>query len=236
MAFRALLTNDLHTMVNSWAVRIWAILAAMQAIATLPLSMNEETPAQALANVLGVYPVIWSTFIVMISAGAVSSESGVVADSILSKAVTRYEYILAKMLARLLTVLGVYLLVALPSAFLVNRYAESGEIAGGGIAWAIGLIALVMALLTSLSVTFSALFNRTVVAVMVAWFLWYLVGGIFALIELEHLSPLHIVDNLPAVIQGDYSAVDRWETLGVFGLACTGVIALAVSHFARKDL
>lgn len=227
--------NDLNNMVHSWAVRIWLVLVALQALVTLPASMSEETPPQALANVLGTYPLIWSTFAIVISAGAVASEAGVVADSVLSKAVTRYEYILAKMLSRVLTVLGVYLLVAVPSALLAHRY-DNGELTRAGMIWGVALIGSIMMLLTSLSVTFSTIFNRTLVAMMAAWFLWYVAGGIFAVLELEYLSPLHIVENLPDILQGVYSTSDQWRTLAVFTMGSFVITGLAALHFGRKDL
>jgi len=235
MAFQALLENDLKSMVSSWGVRIWLGLAALLAIVSLPVALSERPGAQALAEVLGTYPLIWSTFAIVLSAGAVSSETGVVADSILSKAVTRYEYIVAKLASRLVTVLGVYLLVAIPSAYLTYRYG-TGPLSTSGIVWGVLLIGLNMVLLTSLSVTFSTLFSRTLVAVMGAWFLWYMAGGIFAVLEIEHLSPLHLVENLPAILQGDYAEVDRWQILVMFSLVSAAVTGVAVLHFGRKDL
>jgi hypothetical protein len=235
MAFQALIENDLRSMISSWGVRIWLVLAIFQAIITLPAAISEGPAAQALADVLGSYPIIWSTFAIVLSAGAVSSEAGVVADSILSKAVTRYEYILAKLFSRILVVLGVYLLVALPSAYLTNRFG-GGSLTTGGIGWGIVLIGVTMILITSVAVSFSTLFSWTLVAVMGAWFLWYVTGGIFALLEIEQLSPLHIVESLPDVLQGDYADVNRWRILLMFGAASALISGLSILHFARKDL
>ncbi len=235
MAFQALLENDLSSMIGSWGVRIWFILAALQALITLPAAMSEGPASQALADILGSYPVIWSTFAIILSAGAVSSEAGVVADSILSKAVTRYEYILSKLLSRILIVLGVYLLVTLPAAFLAYRYGQD-TVTTRGIIWGLLLIGVNLVLITSIAVTFSTLFSWTLVAVMGAWFLWYVVGGIFALLEIEQLSPLHIIDSLPAILQGHLAEVHRWHILGIFGLMSALVSTLAILHFSRKDL
>jgi len=92
-------------------VRIWLGLTAVLALITILTAPSDGVPAsEALANLLATYPLIWSTFAIVVSGGAVSSEAGVVADSILSKAVTRYEYILAKVTSRLITVLGIFLI------------------------------------------------------------------------------------------------------------------------------
>ncbi|MBN1563528.1 MAG: hypothetical protein JXA10_06810, partial [Anaerolineae bacterium] len=84
-----------NNIARSWAVRGWIGLMALQAIITVPSSTSDSTAADALAGLLGTFPLIWSLFIIVNTSGAVSAESGVVADSILSKSVTRYEYILA---------------------------------------------------------------------------------------------------------------------------------------------
>lgn len=188
-----------------------------------------------MAGLLGMYPLVWSTVAILTSAGAVSSEAGVVADSILSKAVTRYEYILAKFAGRLITVLGVYLLVAVPASYLFLR-ADVTDVTRDGVIWGIALVGMVLMLITSLAVTFSTIFNRTMVAIVVTWILWYVVGFIFALLEIEEFSPIHIVDQMQFTLQGDYHAPDLRRTLLLFTGATSAVIGLAVAHFARKDL
>lgn len=157
------------------------------------------------------------------------------ADSILSKAVTRYDYILAKMTARLMMVIGLYLVITLPAAYLVSRYGQ-GSLDAGGTAWGIALIGMTLVLLTTLSVAFSTFFNRTLVALIVVWFLWYSAGGIAALFQVNDLSPLHIVDSLPNLLVGNYVAADQWRSLLGFAAVSAGVITLAVVHFAHKDL
>jgi ABC-2 type transport system permease protein len=196
---------------------------------------QDSTAADALAALLGAFPVIWSTFIIINTSGAVSSEAGVVADSILSKAVTRYDYILAKMAARLLTVIGLYLVITIPAAYLVSRYGQ-GSLDRAGTAWGITLIGMTLVLLTTLSVALSTLFNRTLVALIVAWFLWYSAGGIAALFQVNELSPLHIVNSLPDLLVGNYVAADEWRVLFGFTAVSVAVIMIAVVHFARKDL
>jgi ABC-2 type transport system permease protein len=235
MAFQALLEADLISLVRSWAVRIWLGLMTVQALITIPSAAHESTAAEALAGLLGTFPLIWSMFIIINTSGAVSSESGVVADSILSKAVTRYDYILAKMTSRLLMVISLYLMIVVPAAYLISRYGN-GSLSRTGTAWGILLIGMTLVLLTILSVALSSLFNRTLVAVIVAWVLWYAAGGITALFQVEYLSPLHIVNSLPDLLVGDYSAGDEWRILLGFAVMSVVVVTVAVVHFARKDL
>lgn len=235
MAFQALVEADLISLTRSWAVRIWLGLMVAEALITIPSSTNEGTAADALAGLLSTFPLIWSIFIIINTSGAVSSEAGVVADSILSKAVTRYDYILAKMTSRLAMVIGLYVLVTLPATYLISRYGN-GSLARTGTAWGILLIGMTLVLLTTVSVALSSLFNRTLVALIVTWVFWYAAGGITALFQVEYLSPVHIMDKLPAMLQGTYTAGDQWRILLGFTLTSVAVVSIAVVHFVHKDL
>lgn len=235
MPFLALLEADLANRTRSWVMRIWSGLMVMLSLLTLPDGLAEGRAAEALAGLLGTFPLIWSTFVIIVSSGAISSEAGVVADSILSKAVTRYEYVLAKITSRLLTVLGLYLLVVLPPVYIILR-ASQDSLSGSGVAWAVLLVAMMLVLLTSMTVAFSALFNRTLAAIVVSWMLWYVASNVFALLGARYLAPLQIIDGLPDMLQGDYVVAEHLRAvIGLGGLACVFVL-VAVFYFGRKDL
>ncbi len=235
MAFQALVEEDLNSLVRSWAVRIWLGLMTAHLMITVVSAGYEGTAADALAGLLATFPLIWSIFVIINCAGAVSSETGVMADSVLSKAVTRYDYILAKLASRLLMVIGLYLTIALAGAYLISSYG-SGPLPRTGAAWGILSIGMTLVLLTAVSVALSTLFSRTMVAMVVAWVLWYAASGITALFKVSYLSPLQIADRLPLILQGDYDAVHPWRILIGFALLSAAVVGGAVLHFARKDL
>lgn len=237
MAYVTLLEADLRSLARSWVVRIWLALTFLFALVLVLSAPGDGLAAsEALANLLATYPLVWSTFVIVVSAGAVSSEAGVLADSILSKAVTRYDYLLAKESARVLAVIAIYLVVVLPATYLVARYAVVDDLSARGVVWALAVVAAILFLLTTVGVAFSTLFNRTLVAVAVVWLLWYGASTIFALLEVAYLSPLSVVDGLPAVIQGDYAVKEQWRLLAGFTLPSLLFLLAAVIYFARKDL
>ena len=237
MPFLGILQADLNKLIRSWVVRIWAGLLAVFVVVTLVGSAGGTFAAESLANLLGSFPLLWSTLVIVVSAGSVSSEAGVVADSILSKAVTRYEYILAKLFAPLIVVLGLYLLaIALPLYVVARGALPVEELDSAGLAWGVGLVAAILFTLTALSVAFSALFNRTLVAVIVVLILWYGAGIGLAALGAEILSPVFIVEQLPAIIQGDYESGELWRTLAGFGIIASVLIVTAGAHFSAKDL
>lgn len=235
MPFLALLEADVKKMYHSWAVRIWAVLLAAQMLFFIAVSTGDEVASELLASHLASFPLIWSTVVIVVSSGAISSEAGVVADSILSKPVTRYQYVTAKLISRLGTVLGLYLIVALPAAYAIPRNAP-GDVERAGVVWAVVSVGMMMLLLTSIAVAGSTLFNRTMVAVIVTWFLWYAAGAIVGLLGVQYLSPLRVVEALPDTLMGDYDTSDQIRNVLGFGLPSVLAIAGAGWYFAHKDL
>lgn len=235
MPFRALMEADVAGMLRAWVVRIWAVLVGAQTLFFIAVSLDAPQAHEGLAGILGAWPLVWSTVIIVVAGGAIAAEAGVVADSVLSKAVTRWEYVLAKLSARLLVILGLYLLVAGPATYIVAKEA-SGDISQAGVVWAVALIGLALVMLTSLTVMFSTLFNRTLVAVVVMWSVWYVAGTITGLLEIEAVSPLRLVDRLDPMLQGDYKLADQWESAIGFTVISIAAALVAVTHFSRKDV
>ena len=70
------------------------------------------------------------TLIVVLTAGAISADRGTVADSVLSRGISRYQYFLGKWHARLAAVLGTYLALGVTalvsSLFLLLRRRMGG--------------------------------------------------------------------------------------------------------------
>lgn len=234
--YLAILQTDLLTLTRSWIVRIWILLMTGQLLLTVPTARTEFIPAsESFAGILGTFPLIWSTLIIIISSGAVASESGVLADSILSKAVTRYQYILAKFSGRILVVAGLYLLISISAGLLLASNAENDMTTGGAV-WGVITVGLMLLMLTSLSVGLSTVFNRTLVALMVVWLAWYVSSGVLALLQLDFLSPLHIVDQLSATLRGDYDVSEQLKIAAAFSLLSAASVGMAVTYFARKDV
>lgn len=236
MPFLALLETDFRTMLRSWLVRIWIVLLAGQGLFILAVSTDAtNNAANTIAGLLSIFPLVWSTVVIIVSGGAVSSESGVVADSILSKAVRRTEYILAKLLSRLGIVLGLFLALTVPVAYIIAQNA-SGDVDSAGLVWAFAMVGLMLTLLTSLAVASSTLFNNTLVAVVVVWFAWYIAGAVTGLLQADYLSPLGIVDSLPALLEGDYNSDELLRSVLAYGVLAGASVTLTTLHFVRKDV
>src|SRR5262249_38738654 len=139
------------------------------------------------------------TLIIVLSAGCISSERGTMADSVLSRGISRYQYFFGKWHARLAIVLGTYLimgLAALIASFIFLH--EDLKLTGGLVA--LVTVAAVLSAVISSGVTVSAIFNSTLVGVSVAWIAIYGTGFALSLLPGHYLTPYRILNSLPAIL------------------------------------
>jgi hypothetical protein len=117
----AIMGHELRVLAKSWLVRLWLIVAALSTFLTT--AGNWITMESALLIAWLQIPfLVFPWFLVVIMLG-ISPVTGVrldaLADGILSRPVTRHEFLLAAWLARLVSVLAVYLLVSVPAILLI---------------------------------------------------------------------------------------------------------------------
>src|SRR5690606_29982937 len=122
-AYLAILRYDIGTLTRSWVARVWLPLLAVPALFLVAVSASEgelasETMGTYVAAVLAPFSAL---AVAVLAAGAVASEAGIMADSILSRSVTRTEYLAAKITARVGFTAAVYFIVMVPFAYLVIR-------------------------------------------------------------------------------------------------------------------
>src|SRR5205085_9265460 len=118
-------------------------------------------PASLLVSHLLLWGVLGSiTLVAVLTAGSISSERGSMADSVLSRGISRYQYFLAKWHARLVAVLSTFLamgVVALAGSFLFLH----GDLSLPGSLVALATIVTLLAAVTTCGVTVSAIANST---------------------------------------------------------------------------
>src|SRR4029078_7623678 len=117
------------------------------------------------------------TLIVVMTASSISAERGTVADSVLSRGISRYQYFLAKWHARLVTVVGTFLVLGI-GALLGMYFVLPEDLSLGGCAVALLTVTVLLMTVTTLGVTFSAIANTTLMGITLLWIILYGVGFI----------------------------------------------------------
>ena len=138
LPYWAVLQADVGQTLRSWVYRVWVLLSLLATVGYLlyRIGLAHEAgiaqPASLLVSNLIRWGVLGSiTLIVVLTAGAISADRGTMADSVLSRGISRYQYFLGKWHARLVTVLGTFLLFGIgalvSSVFLTSAGRRTGR-------------------------------------------------------------------------------------------------------------
>ncbi len=237
-AFLAILRYDASQLARSWLVRIWVAALVAPAVLLVVVAFTNETEvaSEVLAFYMRFVLVLLSVFAVsFIAVAAVSGESDVIADSILSRSVTRTEYISAKIVARLGATLGVYFGVMVPVSYLVIRGATP-DTSPGGVAVGLLMVASLLAFLVALGVTLSTLLGNVLLAGLLA-----LIVIIFPGLALQFLGPTWmsttaVIYELDQTFRGETPIRDEVRVLSVFMSLTVAAIFSSLWLFRHKDL
>lgn len=236
-AFTALLRYDLGQMARSWLLRIWFVLLVIPgAFLVVVAGSEDELASETLAAYLAavVAPLTWLAVSVL-AAGAIAAEAPIAADSILSRSVTRTEYMTAKVVSRVGTVVGAYTLIMALFSYLVVRYALD-DTSRGGLIGGIIEVGMLIAFLAALGILLSVLIRNVQVAAVVTLLSVVLSGALLQFLELDWLSATAVLNDLPDTIRGDTSAWTQIRISLFFGALTVAALATATSIFSRKDL
>ncbi|HOS92329.1 MAG TPA: hypothetical protein PLD23_10205 [Armatimonadota bacterium] len=236
-AYVALLHRDLVTIARSWVARGWLVLSALAAaVAVLGQSTQGLPASQVAAQIQLTFLFLWSIFVIVIGASAVAPESGVLADSVLSRPVTRSQYILAKLTARSFAVLVVFVSVAGGSAYATWRYSKLPDVSFADVSLGVVHVLTALLFLVAVSVAMSSVMRTTFVAIVALVLAWYSVGALFEFLNVSFLSPFELRTSLPECLRGELDADLLWKIPLGFGIPTVAVWLATLAYFNYKDL
>lgn len=118
-----LIRADVVSMARSWLVRGFLLVSAVLTVLQLKgMQANREVASQMLEAVYAAYILVWMHGVIFIAGNALAREQECLSDGILSRGLTRGEYIGGKILARCLATLFLLSVVLLPSSFWAIRH------------------------------------------------------------------------------------------------------------------
>lgn len=231
--FTAIMGADLSSLFKSKLTYGWLIAALFLEVVRVLGGRSGGNTSNVIGAGFSDFLLIWSLIIIGLTASAVSSESGEFADSIMSKSVTRFDYLFAKFCARIVYILSVFGAVALIliglSVRLLNR-----DYSVDGLTFSILLVALALVTLTIMGVGISAVAPNTVIAIISLLIIWYFMTFLLPPIELSFLSPGSLAAGLPMDIKGLWST-NEWKTVVGYLSISLVTITLATVYFYFKD-
>ena len=215
LPYWAVLQTDLRQTFHSWVYRLWVFMAVLAAVGLLlyrvgvhkEAGMFQSAAAQC-GDLFRILVLGSLALIVVLAVSAVGAEKGTVADSVLSRGISRHQYFLAKWHARLVVVVSTFAVLAIAiltaSYFLFKSDAESDLSFLGGL-MAILTVCAVLVAIVSWGVTIGALANGTVLGITVFWLVLYGAGFLMTLLPDAYPSPDRELSRLKFVLMGQYN-------------------------------
>src|SRR5262249_28242508 len=149
--------------------------------------------------------------------GGIASERGTLADSILSRGISRYQYFLAKLHARLVCVLLTFTLLT-TSVLIASHFLVHEDLSIDGSLVALLALAAILAVVAAGGVTVGALAHNPVLGIAVLWLILCATAFLLSLLPTGLTTPDRMLAKLPLILRGQYD----WQGLG----RLTGIAAL----------
>jgi ABC-type transport system involved in multi-copper enzyme maturation permease subunit len=242
LPYWAVLQADVRATVRSWVYRTWVLVSVLCAVAYLIYKVGVYREAGIVQHASGMVSDLlrWCVFgsitlIIVLTAGCISSERGTLADSVLSRGISRYQYFLGKWHARLATVLGTYLAMGL-TALIASFFLLHEDLTFTGGLVALVTVAAVLATVISFGVTTSAVFSNTLVGIAVLWITVYGVGFALSLVPGHYFTPYRVLNSLPQILHGEYNLRVIGRLIGWSTLVSCLFALVGVGYFSRRDV
>ena len=242
LPYWAVFQVDLRQTLRSWTYRTWVLAWVLAAVGYLLYRTGIQHEAgiiqeasRTISDVLRWTIVGSVTLIVVLTAGSISGERGTMADSILSRGISRYQYFLAKWHARLVGVLGTFFLMG-AATLTASYFLLYEDLSPVGSLVALGMIASLLTLVITCGVTVSALCHSTLLGIAVLWLILYGAGVALSIMPASGFSPQLILERMPNVLRGLYSVPDLIRLTSWAAAVSVGVATFGLVVFARKDV
>jgi ABC-type transport system involved in multi-copper enzyme maturation permease subunit len=242
LPYWAVFQADVRQTLQSWTYRLWVVGTVLATAGYLLYRFGPYheaglvQPASAIVSNLLRWSVLGSAaIIVVLTAGSISSERGTMADSVLSRGISRYQYFLGKWHARLALVLGTYVSLSLVSLLCAHLLMHE-DLSLGGSLIALMTVAAFLSAVISLGVSVSGMANSTVLAIAVVWGLLYGGGFLVSYLPGSLPSPDKALQRLPFILQGKYDLEVLGELIGWCAAVSCVTGAIGVVYFARRDV
>jgi ABC-2 type transport system permease protein len=242
LPYWAVLQTDLRQTLRGWVWRTWVLATLATTVGYLLYRMGVYWEAGIIqrASLLVGDMLRWSLMgsgllVVVLTVGGVSTERGTLADSVLSRGISRYQYFLAKLHSRLFSVVVTFLV--LTTALLVaSHFMIHEDVTWDGSLVALAILAALLLVVATFGVTVGALTSNPVFGIALLWIVLCAGGFLLSFLPKTYPTPDRILTKLPQILQGMYD-VESLSRMAGIGLAAAFIVAfLGMLGFSRSDV
>jgi putative exporter of polyketide antibiotics len=242
LPYWAVFQADIGQTLRSWVYRVW-VLASLLAMAGYLLyrvgavrEFGVLHPASAFMSDLLKWTVLVSvTLVVILTAGSISSERGTMADSVLSRGISRHQYFMGKWHARLVVVLGTFVLLGV-IAVVSSMMTLHEDLSLPGCLMALATVSAMLAVVCTAGVTVSAIVHSTMLGMAVLWVLLYGVGFAMTQLPASFPTPYRTLDKLPHILKGHFDGQLLLNLMGYCLVASLATAIIGLFAFSRRDV
>jgi hypothetical protein len=173
--------------------------------------------------------------IVVMTVSSISSERGTLADSVLSRGISRYQYFLAKWHSRSIVIVTTFAIMALLmlGAF---HFLLTDDLSVTGCLMGIVTMSALLSAVVAAGVAVGAACQSTVVGITLLWIGLYGSGLLLTLLPNTYPTPEKMLARLPNVLRGfyDMASLNDWISGGFIAAFAIAMVGMLV--FSRKDV
>jgi ABC-type transport system involved in multi-copper enzyme maturation permease subunit len=192
---------------------------------------------EAVSTLLVLFIFFGSVVTLIVSSSSISGEIGGIADSLLSKSVKRWEYVLSKVLSQVVVVITVYVAVVVPQVGILWKLSYLPELLDyERLFFIIMLVGLVLIFFSSAGVMFSSLVSRTVVALLPGIVVWFLLIFLFLATGWEFIySPVDIIGHFLHILEDSWD-IEYWKIILFYAGSPVLFFVISLICFYQRDL
>lgn len=211
----------------------WIIITLFLSLLFTLVNRNLE----AINSLLTFFVFSGSIIAVVISSGSISGEIGGIADSLLSKSVKRWEYLLSRFISQIAVVCIVYFLIfALMVGILWNFELLPADLSYRNLFFIIALMGLVLVFFSSIGVMFSSLFSKTIFSVLTGIIVWFVFIFLLMVTNWEFLySPVEILRHFTPILESSWD-VEYWKLVLFYTGSPFLFLFISLIFFYQRDL
>jgi ABC-type transport system involved in multi-copper enzyme maturation permease subunit len=243
LPYWAVFQADVRQTLRSWIYRLWVLISVLAAVGYLIYRRGIyggagviQTDTKFISDLLSGSMIGSVTLIIALTVGCIASERGTMADSVLSRGISRYQYFMGKWHARLTTVLGTFLVMGIlfSGAGFFLLYQDGIKLNGAAVA--LLTVAGLLATVVTLGVTVSAISNSTLVGMAVLWLGLCGLSFSLPLVQDRIISPGTVLNRMPNILKGDYDLSSLGQLLLVSMVLSLISAVFGMAYFARRDV
>ena len=231
--FLTLFCHEIKLGFKSYLQRAWVIIALFFGL----LFTLGDKSLGAINVLLIFFGCFGSIITVVVSSSSISGEIGGIADSLLSKSVKRWEYLLSKFLSQITIVCIVYFLIlVLMVGILWNFELLPDDLSYRNLFFIITLVGLVLVFFSSIGVMFSSIFSKTIFSFLAGIIVWFLLIFLFVITGWEFLySPIEILRHFTPILENSWD-VEYWKLVLFYIGSPFLFLFISLMFFYQRDL